>query len=97
MRAVLAAAAFLGAIGTITAAARADEFAIKLKPGAGQEQTQTQCAACHSLDYILMNSPFPKANVWDAEVTKMIKVFGANIPPDEARAITEYLSKNYGS
>jgi hypothetical protein len=68
-----------------------------LKPGPGSEAAQTQCAACHSLDYILMNSPFPNAKVWEAEVNKMINVFGAAIPPDEAKTITEYLAKNYGS
>ena len=76
--------------------ARADEFAIKLKPGAGMEATQANCSACHSLDYILMNAPFPSAQVWDAEVKKMINVFGAAIGPDDAKAITDYLSKNYG-
>lgn len=97
MTRTLAAAACIGAAIILTGAARADEFAIKLKPGVGLEQTQTHCAACHSLDYIVMNSPFPTAKVWDAEVTKMIKAFGANIPPDEAKAITDYLAKNYGS
>jgi cytochrome c5 len=78
-------------------AARADEFSIKLKPGPGVEVTQSQCSACHSLDYIQMNSPFPKRAVWEAEVNKMIGAFGATIPPDEAKAIIDYLAKNYGS
>ena len=78
------------------AAARADEFAIKLKPGAGVEAATANCSACHSLDYIVMNSPFPTAQVWDAEVKKMINAFGASINPDDAKAITDYLAKNYG-
>lgn len=80
-----------------TAVRAADEFDIKLKPGAGQEVTQTQCAACHSLDYLLTNSPFPTRAVWDAEVNKMIKVFGATIEPGDAKAIIDYLAKNYGT
>ncbi|MBL6651480.1 MAG: cytochrome c [Reyranella sp.] len=79
------------------AAARADEFSIKLKPGPGAEVAQAQCSACHSLDYILTNSPFPKRTVWDAEVNKMIKVFGATIEPNEAKTIIDYLAKEYGS
>jgi sulfite dehydrogenase (cytochrome) subunit B len=87
-----AASLFLAAAG-----ARADEFSIKLKPGPGSEVAQTQCAACHSLDYILTNSPFPKRAVWEAEVNKMIKVFGATIEPAETKEIVDYLVKNYGS
>jgi mono/diheme cytochrome c family protein len=78
-------------------AVQADEFSIKLKPGDGAEVTQGQCAACHSLDYIQMNSPFPKRAVWEAEVTKMIKVFGATIDDKDAKSIIDYLAKNYGS
>ncbi len=80
-----------------TAVRAADEFDIKLKPGAGQDVTQQQCAACHSLDYVLTNSPFPTRAVWDAEVNKMIKVFGATIEPGEANTIIDYLAKNYGT
>jgi sulfite dehydrogenase (cytochrome) subunit B len=55
------------------------------------------CAACHSLDYIPMNSPCPDRKLWDAEVTKMIKVFGAPIDDAHAKAITDDLAGNYGS
>jgi hypothetical protein len=37
-----------------------------------------------------------KRQVWDAEVTKMIKAFGAPISEPDAKEIAEYLSKNYG-
>ena len=43
-----------------------------------------------------MNSPFLDRAGWDASVTKMIKVFGAPINADDAKAIVEYLSANYG-
>jgi uncharacterized protein (DUF697 family) len=44
-----------------------------------------------------MNSPFPNADMWGAEVTKMIKAFGAPIDEADARAIVDYLKANYGS
>ena len=44
-----------------------------------------------------MNSPYPNAALWDAEVTKMIKAFGAPITDADAKDIAEYLTKNYGS
>jgi len=58
---------------------------------------EANCAACHSLDYIVMNSPYPSAALWDAEVTKMIKAFGAPIDDGDAKVIADYLKKNYGS
>jgi hypothetical protein len=48
------------------------------------------------LDYVLMNSPFLDRNGWDASVTKMIRVFGAPIQPDDAKSIVDYLNANYG-
>lgn len=76
--------------------ARADESAIKLKTDAGSDVVESYCSACHSLDYIQMNSPYPSAKLWDAEVNKMIKVFGAPIDDKDAATIKTYLAKNYG-
>lgn len=72
----------------------ADEGAIKLKPGS--EVVENNCAACHSLDYPLMNSPFLDEKGWTAEVTKMVKVFGADISDADQKAIIAYLAANYG-
>lgn len=77
--------------------AYADEKPVDLKNTPGRDTVEANCGTCHSLDYIRTNSPFPTAQVWGAEVTKMINVFGADIKPDDAKAIVEYLSKNYGS
>jgi len=77
-------------------AALADEQEIKLKPGAGLDKVEGNCQACHSLAYIPMNSPYLNAAGWDAEVTKMIKAMGAPIDDADAKAIKEYLAKNYG-
>ena len=85
-------------IATLTAfAALADEPVITLKPGPGLDKVEGNCGACHSLVYIQMNSPFLNAAGWNAEVTKMIKAFGAPISDADAKAIAEYLAKNYGT
>lgn len=69
---------------------------IKLKPGAGADKVEGNCAACHTLAYIPMNSPFLNAAGWDGTVTKMIKAFGAPIDDADAKAIAAYLKANYG-
>ena len=74
-----------------------EEPTIELKKAPGLDKVETNCAACHSLDYIQMNSPFPNAALWDAEVTKMIKVYGAPISDADAAVIVDYLKRNYGS
>jgi hypothetical protein len=53
------------------------------------------CGACHSLDYIVMNSPFLDAKAWTAEVTKMVNAFGAPIEKADQDKIAAYLSANY--
>lgn len=80
----------------IASPALADEQVIKLKPGPGLDKVEANCAACHTLAYIPMNSPFLNAAGWDATVTKMIKAFGAPIEEADAKAIADYLKKNYG-
>lgn len=74
----------------------ADEASIALKKARGLDKVQANCGTCHSLDYIQMNSPFMSAATWDAEVTKMIKAYGAPISDADAAAIKEYLKANYG-
>jgi sulfite dehydrogenase (cytochrome) subunit B len=75
----------------------AQESTITLKPGPGLDKVQADCSTCHSLDYIQMNSPFLNAAGWTAEVTKMIKAMGAPISDADAKAIVDYLAKNYGT
>jgi sulfite dehydrogenase (cytochrome) subunit B len=75
----------------------ADEPTIKLKDGPGLDKVEGNCGACHSLVYIQMNSPFLNAAGWNAEVTKMIKAYGAPIGDADAKAIADYLAKNYGT
>ena len=77
--------------------ARAEERPIELKKAPGVEVVEVQCSACHSLDYIRMNAPFMRPETWQAEVSKMIKTFGADISDEDARTITDYLIRNYGT
>lgn len=72
------------------------EDPVDLKAGAGKEVVETRCGACHSLDYVRMNSPFLTADAWKAEVAKMRAAFGAEIDDAEAAAIVKYLSATYG-
>jgi mono/diheme cytochrome c family protein len=76
--------------------ALADEKPVQLKKADGLDKVEANCQACHSLDYIPTNSPFLNPAGWDAEVNKMIKAFGAPIEEADAKAIADYLKKNYG-
>ncbi len=87
--------ALAAAAALFTSGATAQE--VKLKPGPGLDKVEANCQACHSLSYIQMNSPFLNAAGWSATVTKMVKAFGAPIDDGDAKAIAEYLTKNYGS
>jgi sulfite dehydrogenase (cytochrome) subunit B len=69
---------------------------VLLKPGPGLETVKAKCGTCHSLDYIVMNSPFLSAAGWTAEVTKMIKAFDAPVSEADAKVIADYLARNYG-
>ena len=91
MRAVIAALLALQ-----TWAALAEERPVTLTDGPGRAAVEQNCAACHSLDYIRTNAPFMTPQVWTAEVNKMINAFGAPVAPDDAKAIIDYLVRNYG-
>ena len=87
--------AFAAALIAFPAAAVEQQIALKKAPGV--DKVEANCQACHSLAYIPMNSPFLNAAGWTATVTKMIKAFGAPIDDADAKAIADYLAKNYGS
>jgi hypothetical protein len=76
-------------------AAAAQEEKVVLKDAPGRDKAM-QCLACHSLDYIQMNSRFLDKNGWTASVNKMINAFGAPIAKEDVEAIATYLSENYG-
>jgi hypothetical protein len=43
-----------------------------------------------------MNSPFLDEKGWTAEVTKMVKAFGAPVAEEDQARIIAYLVANYG-
>ena len=91
--------AFAAAVGTALAAPinykTPDEIAA-FKPGPNLEVAQGNCSACHSADYIKTQPPMKdKKGFWQAEVTKMIKVYGAPIDQADVGKIVEYLSATY--
>ena len=63
-----------------------DETAV-LRPGPepGLEAAKNNCMACHSVDYVETQPPKKGAAFWDAEVTKMIKVYKAPIDEKDAK------------
>lgn len=67
------------------------------KPGPNLEAVQNNCTACHSADYIKTQPQGPKfkKDFWQAEVTKMIKVYGAPIDDGDVSKIVDYLSATY--
>jgi mono/diheme cytochrome c family protein len=91
MRTTVAVIALLASGGVL-----AQEAKVALKDGPGKEKAQV-CVACHSLDYIPMNSRFLDKAGWTASVNKMINAFGAPIAKEDIDAIASYLAQNYGS
>jgi mono/diheme cytochrome c family protein len=69
------------------------------RPGPNLDVMLANCAACHSSDYISTQPQGPrfKREFWQAEVTKMIKVYGAPIDDADVGKIVDYLAATYGA
>ena len=67
------------------------------KPGPNMEVVQNNCTSCHSVDYVQTQPRGPKFKevFWRAEVTKMIKVYGAPIDEAVVDKIVDYLTQTY--
>ena len=67
------------------------------KPGPNVDVVQNNCTACHSADYISTQPRGAKykQDFWRAEVTKMIKVYGAPIDEADVPKIVDYLTQTY--
>jgi mono/diheme cytochrome c family protein len=98
------AAASIVAIGAMPMILVAKPFGYQLpeetaafKSGPNLEVVQSNCAACHSADYINTQPQGPKfkKDFWHAEVMKMINVYGAPIDEADVGKIVEYLSQTY--
>jgi mono/diheme cytochrome c family protein len=61
----------------------------------GFQAAQENCQTCHSADYVAMQPPGKGPAFWEAEVTKMIKVYRAPIAAEQAKAIAAYLGAAY--
>jgi hypothetical protein len=73
-----------------------EESSIQLKQATDVDVVEQNCAACHSLDYILMNSPIQDKEGWTKTVEKMVKSFGAPITDADQKTIIDYLAASYG-
>jgi len=73
-----------------------DNAVAKLLPGPGAEKARANCSICHSTDYIVRQPKMDAAH-WQAEVKKMVSVYGAPISEEDAKAISDYLSTAYGT
>jgi len=67
-----------------------------LKPGAGLDVVQSNCATCHSTDYIV-RQPGGDAKHWEPEIRKMMMVYGAQISDSDVETIANYLGTEYGT
>ena len=93
----------LALIGALCAClGRAMAFEIQLPPETGAFKQDTgaelangQCLVCHSVEYVTMQPPMPRA-FWKSSVQKMQQKYGAPIPEDQVEALVDYLTKNYG-
>jgi mono/diheme cytochrome c family protein len=67
------------------------------RPGPNLDVVKNNCTACHSADYVETQPRGPKfkKDFWQAEVTKMIKVYGAPIAEADVPKIVEYLATTY--
>ena len=104
MTVLLSVPAIVAVIAVVSGPARSKPVKYKLpdetaafKPGPNLEVVQNNCTACHSVDYVKTQPQGPKfkKDFWQAEVTKMIKVYGAPIDDADVGKIVEYLTQTY--
>ncbi|MDB5595387.1 MAG: sulfite:cytochrome oxidoreductase subunit [Hyphomicrobiales bacterium] len=65
------------------------------RPGSGVEAAKNNCSACHSADYVSIQPPKKGKAFWEAEVTKMIKTYKAQITDADTKTIADYLAIAY--
>jgi sulfite dehydrogenase (cytochrome) subunit B len=99
---ILAALAAVAGIGVVSAYAAPVSYTLpqetaSFKPGPNLEVVKNNCTACHSADYIQTQPRGEKfkKDFWQAEVTKMIKVYGAPIDDADVGKIVDYLAATY--
>lgn len=97
-----AVAGLTAGLGLVAAGARPVSYTLPeesaaFKPGPNVDVVKNNCTACHSSDYVQTQPRGPKfaKDFWQAEVTKMIKVYGAPIADADVGKIVDYLAANY--
>lgn len=81
-------------VGTATIALPSDA-ATAFKLGTGVEMARRYCLTCHSAGYVATQPALTSAQ-WTAEVTKMQRAYGAQIPADAVPTLVQYLTSAYG-
>ncbi|MBS0566872.1 MAG: cytochrome c [Proteobacteria bacterium] len=97
---IVIATAMLAATPASAAALKIDlprESAPSYRPGPNLELVNARCLICHSSDYAAMQPPNWPRKTWEAEVTKMKKVYGAPIADEEIPTLADYFAKTYGN
>jgi cytochrome c5 len=95
----LAAAASLGLVmaRAVPVVYKLPEETAAFKPGPNLDVVKNNCTGCHSADYVTTQprNVKSKKDFWQAEVTKMIKIYGAPISDADVPKIVEYLAATY--
>ncbi|WP_407176686.1 cytochrome c [Bradyrhizobium sp. STM 3562] len=95
----LASIAALGLIDSFAApiAYQLPEETAAFKPGPNLDVVKNNCTGCHSADYVAVQprNVKSKKDFWQAEVTKMIKLYGAPIDDADIGKILDYLVATY--
>ena len=64
--------------------------------GPGRDAFVVSCRFCHSSRYVFDQPRFSR-KIWAAEVDKMVRVYGAIVPPESVGAIVDYLVRVNGA
>ena len=99
---LLLALALAATLGLVTARAVPVDYKLPdetagFKAGPNLDVVQNNCTGCHSADYVNTQprNVKSKKDFWQAEVTKMIKTYGAPIADADVPRIVEYLAATY--
>lgn len=99
---LLLAVALAATLGLVTARAvpvlyKLPEETAAFKPGPNLDVVKNNCTGCHSADYVSTQPRNAKSrkDFWQAEVTKMINVYGAPIKDADVPKIVDYLAATY--
>ena len=97
LAAAAVAALSFGSVGAVPISYALPEETAAFRPGPNLDTVQTNCTGCHSADYIQTQPRGPKykKDFWQAEVTKMIKLYGAPIDEADVPRIVDYLASTY--